>query len=132
MSLFNAFVGCGPSGRDLTDAQWLKLQQEMQTERAEVGRQRDQLEADRREWDERERRHTLLASAFEASSLLLACVLPLAVILILLWPRPEPIGSQAVCEALLEEAFAPPEATKAKIEDTGRSTLPEHAAPDIS
>ncbi|KLU02256.1 hypothetical protein RISK_005322 [Rhodopirellula islandica] len=110
----------------------MKLQQEMQTERAEVGRQRDQLEADRREWDERERKHTLLASALEASSLLLACVLPLVVILFLLWPRPEPIGSQAVCEALLDEAFSPPEATRAKIEDPNRSPRSEQAAPGIS
>jgi hypothetical protein len=95
--------GCGPSGRDLSDQQWLEMQQQLHAERSEVGHQRDLLEADRREWDDRERSEPVLAAVISASVLLVCCVLPLLLVGVLLWPRkPEP-SSDAVCEILLAE-----------------------------
>ncbi|TWU59936.1 hypothetical protein Poly51_02090 [Rubripirellula tenax] len=96
-------IGCGPSGRDLSDQQWLEMQNDMQQERAEVGQQRDQLETDRREWDQRERSDAILAAVIASGGLLLACGLPLLVVAILLWPRPSPSSSEAVCDVLLDE-----------------------------
>ncbi|TWU44446.1 hypothetical protein Poly51_61320 [Rubripirellula tenax] len=96
-------IGCGPSGRDLSDQQWLEMQSDMQQERAEVGQQRDQLETDRREWDQRERSDSILAAVIASGGLLLACGLPLLVVAILLWPRPSESSSEAVCDVLLEE-----------------------------
>jgi hypothetical protein len=98
--------GCGPSGRDLSDQQWLELQQELQEERSEVGYQRDLLEADRREWDDRERIEPVLVAVISASVLLICCVLPLLLVGVLLWPRkPEPT-SEAICEILLDDVLA--------------------------
>nr|WP_231615877.1 hypothetical protein [Novipirellula artificiosorum] len=95
--------GCGPSGRDLSDQQWLEIQQDLQDERAEVGKQRDLLEADRREWDERERSEPVLAAVISSSVLLICCSLPLLLVAVLLWPRKREQESQAVCEAMLDE-----------------------------
>lgn len=96
-------AGCGPSPRELSDQQWLDLQQQMQQERAEVGQQRDQLEADRREWDRRERTEPVLAAVVVSAAMLIACGLPLIVVGILLWPRKEPPPSDAMCDVLIDE-----------------------------
>ncbi len=96
-------TGCGPSPRELSDAQWLDLQTDMQQERTEVGRQRDQLEADRRQWDQRERTEPVLAAAVVSAAMLIACGLPLIVVGILFWPRKEPPASDAMCEVLIDE-----------------------------
>ena len=96
-------IGCGPSGRDLSDASWLQLQQDMQNERAEVGRQRDQLEADRREWDERERSEPVLAAVISSAALLFACVLPLLLLAGLLFQEQAPDSSDAACNELLDQ-----------------------------
>lgn len=95
--------GCGPSGRDLSDRQWLEIQQDLQDERTEVGKQRDLLEADRRDWDERERSEPVLAAVISSSVLLICCSLPLLLVAVLLWPRKREQESQAVCEAMLDE-----------------------------
>jgi hypothetical protein len=98
--------GCGPSGRDLSDQQWLEMQQQLHDERTEVGHQRDLLEADRRQWDDRERSEPVLAAVISASVLLVCCVLPLLLVGVLLWPRkPEP-AFEAVCEILLDDVLA--------------------------
>ncbi len=97
---------CGPSGRDLSDAQWLELQQDLQDERTEVGHQRDMLETDRREWDERERSEPVLAAVISSSVLLICCLLPLVLIGVLMWPRRSDTSSDVVCEVLLDDAIA--------------------------
>ncbi|MCM2370389.1 membrane or secreted protein [Rhodopirellula sp. ICT_H3.1] len=96
-------IGCGPSGRDLSDAQWLQLQSDLQRERTEVGRQRDQLEADRRQWDERERREPVLAATIDSSVRLLCCIAPVLVVVLLLWPRQAETPSEVACDVLLDE-----------------------------
>ena len=96
-------IGCGPSGRDLSDGQWLELQRKMQLERAEVGQQRDQLETDRREWDQRERHEPVVAAVISSAALLLVCGLPLLLVAVLLWPRHDPSADEAVCSVLIDE-----------------------------
>ncbi|MCR9207643.1 MAG: membrane or secreted protein [bacterium] len=104
MYLFvSLLIGCGPSGRDISDASWLQLQQDMQDERAEVGRQRDQLEADRREWDERERSEPVFAAAISSAALLFASVLPLLLLAGLLLQNQAPDSSDAACNVLLDQ-----------------------------
>jgi len=95
--------GCGPSGRDLSDAQWLGLQQDLQSERSEVGHQRDLLETDRREFDERERSEPVLAAVISSSVLLVCCLLPLVVVAVLLWPRPPEPDAETVCDIILDD-----------------------------
>lgn len=57
---------------------------DLQTERAEVGHQRDALEADRRSIASQRRWDSLVATAIDNSGLLLVCVLPLLLCLLLL------------------------------------------------
>ena len=97
--------GCGPTGRDLSDQQWLEMQQQLHAERSEVGHQRDLLEADRREWDERERSEPVLAAVISASVLLICSVLPLLLVGVLLWPGKPEQTSEAVCEILLDDVL---------------------------
>lgn len=95
-------TGCGPSGRDLSDRQWLDLQKQLQDERAEVGRQRDQLETDRREWDRRQRRDMLLAESISAAGSVAGVLIPLILATVLLWPRPE-VTPPEVCDVLIDQ-----------------------------
>ena len=53
------------------------LQRDLQKDQAEIGRQRDQLEADRRQIAELRHRDPLIAAAITSIGLVLACLLPL-------------------------------------------------------
>ena len=85
--------------------QWLSLHEDLQTERSEIGRQRDLLEDDRRDWAARQRSDPIIAAAINAAGLLAACSLPLILMALLLWPRkPEPASDRdAVCDILVDE-----------------------------
>ncbi|TWU33818.1 hypothetical protein [Novipirellula artificiosorum] len=120
--------GCGPSGRDLSDLQWLEIQQALQDERAEVGKQRDLLEADRREFDERERSEPVLAAVISASALLICCSLPLLLVAVLLWPRKREQESQAVCEAMLDEVVTVRNLTSGDTKRISASPTPKRLA----
>ena len=98
-------VGCRPSGRDLSDAQWLQLQQDVQQERAEIGRQRDLLESDRREWNEREYSEPILAAVITSSVLLACCLLPLLLTACVLRSRESDQDSEAVCDLVIDEVL---------------------------
>ncbi len=102
--LLSLVLGCGRSGRDLSDEQWLGLQAEMQQERTEVGQQRDQLESDRRDWDSRERSEPVIAATITASVLLVCCVAPLVLMAVLLWPRKSEPAIEVVNDLLIEAA----------------------------
>ncbi len=104
MILMLSVSGCGPSGRDISDAQWLAMQQDLLREREAVGRQRDMLESDRREWDERERSEPVLAAAVTGAALLICCCLPLLLIPILSWSRDSERSSEIVAEFLIDDA----------------------------
>lgn len=67
--------------------QWLELHEDLQTERTEIGHQRDLLEEDRRIWADRDRRDPMIAEAIGSAGVLLACSLPLLMVTLLLWPR---------------------------------------------
>ena len=80
------------------------MQNEMQSERAEVGRQRDQLETDRRDWDQRERRDAGLVAAVISS----ACYCWSVDYRSLWWPCCYGLGMlrptmDPVCSVLLDE-----------------------------
>ncbi len=107
MTLIGSDVGCGPSGRDTKDAQWLNIQQSLQRERQEIGRQRDLLEADRREWDERERKEPVLAAAITMAALLFCCCLPLLLIPLLAWAGSQEPTNEIVAEMLINNISTP-------------------------
>lgn len=118
-TLLLSILGCGPSGRKLSDEQWLALhaavQKErngMQAERAEFARQRDRLEADRRNWDARARTEPVVAASISAASLVFCCSLPLILVALLLWPRrPEP-ADEAISELLISNLVQKADRTK--------------------
>ena len=75
------------------------LQRDLQQDQAEIGRQRDQLETDRRQIAEQHHRDPLIAAAITSIGLILACLLPLLLCLALL--RRPPLDGEA--EAALAE-----------------------------
>jgi hypothetical protein len=107
MALIFLLIGCGPSGRELSDQQWLGMQQDLQTERTEVGRQRDLLESDRREFDARERSDPIVAASISSAALLLCCCLPLVLVACLLWPRRSQPTDQDVHDVWIDDVVVP-------------------------
>jgi hypothetical protein len=96
--------GCGGSDSGLTETQvdqLLEVQTSVQAEREHLSQQRDQLEADRRDWDARERIDPIIAAAIENAGLLVACGLPLLVVAILLWPRRSEPVDEELCDVLI-------------------------------
>ena len=75
------------------------LQRDLQQDQAEIGRQRDQLETDRRQIAEQRHRDPLIAAAITSIGLILACLLPLLLCWALL--RRPPLDGEA--EAALAE-----------------------------
>lgn len=75
------------------------LQRDLQQDQAEIGRQRDQLETDRRQIAEQRHRDPLIAAAITSIGLILACLLPLLLCWALL--RRPPLDGEAE-EALAE------------------------------
>ncbi len=80
--------------------QIVELSYALQAERSEIGRQRDLLESDRKEWQRRERKDPVLAAAITTAGVLLACSMPLALVGALLWKRP-PDESEVVAQEIL-------------------------------
>ncbi len=115
MTLIFMLIGCGPSGRDLSDQQWLGMQQDLQAEREKVGRQRDMLESDRRDFDARERSDPILAATISSAALLLCCCLPLVLVTVLLWPRRTQRDEQDVQDVWIDDVVVP------LVEETTRS-----------
>lgn len=84
----------------------LALQREVQVERAEVGRQRDALETERRDLAAKRRIDPILAAAITNLGLLLACLLPLVLCWYLLQRPADPADDHAVMEVLLNDMIA--------------------------
>jgi hypothetical protein len=82
------------------------LQREVQTERVDIGRQRDSLESDRRQIAEQRYSDPILADAITQIGLLLACILPLIVCWQLLRRPAEPADESAVAQLLLQDLVA--------------------------
>ena len=82
------------------------LQRDIQAERTEVGRQRDALENERRNFATKRHLAPIIAAAITNAGLLLACLLPLVLCWYLLHRRAEPADDQTVAEVLLEDLVA--------------------------
>lgn len=121
-------TGCGPSGRDLSDRQWIEMQQDLQAERAEVGHQRDLLESDRREFDARERGDPILAATISSAALLLCCCLPMLIVAVLLWPRPSHVSGQDVQDAWIDDVVCPLVEETSQIRRLAQATAPKELA----
>src|SRR5690606_29989305 len=87
----------------LARQQFAELQHEMTQQQTEIGHQRDQLERDRRRQAEDRHREGVLAKTLEGIAQLLACLLPLAITLLVLWPRPETPESAELAALLVHE-----------------------------
>jgi hypothetical protein len=79
------------------------LQRDVQSERVEVGRQRDLLEEDRRDLAAQRRLDPILAAAITNVALLAARLLPLVLCWYLLRRPVEPADDQSVAEVLLQD-----------------------------
>lgn len=87
-------------------AEIVKLQKGVQAERAEIGRQRDLLEVERREIATDRYLEPLIAAAITQIGLLVACLLPLVICWHLLRRPIEPADDGAVAELLLQDMFS--------------------------
>jgi len=79
------------------------LQRDLQAAASEVGRQRDALEADRRELDARRHRDSVVAAAIQSAAVVVACVLPLVVAWYLLRSVRDEGDDPVVTEVLITE-----------------------------
>jgi hypothetical protein len=86
-----------------TRAELAALQTAIQSERNEIGRQRDQLEEDRLANATNRQFDSLLAAAVNNVGLLLACLLPLGLAWLLLRKADEPVSDHVVVETLLAD-----------------------------
>lgn len=81
----------------------VELHRDVQAERSELGRQRDQLETERREIAS-DRIHTpIIAEAIKAFGLLLACMVPLLIALQVLRRADDSADNAAIAELLLSD-----------------------------
>lgn len=84
------------------------LQQQLRSDQAEIGQQRDQLENDRREIAAQRYRDPIIAAIITDIGIVLACLLPLAVCIYVLWSVTRPGESDRdVAELLVQEFVAP-------------------------
>ena len=79
------------------------LQREMQTERNEIGHQRDQLEAERREIVDSRNRDPIIAAAITRVAFVVVSLLPLLICWLLLQQKVEPADKNEITELLLED-----------------------------
>ncbi len=97
-----------PSSRvtPATQEELVRLQRSVSDLQGELNRGRDQLEADRRVWAERERNDPIIAAVIQTGGLLFACLLPIIAVTILLWPRQSDTADAEICDLLLTDAAA--------------------------
>ncbi|QDU05656.1 hypothetical protein V6x_53960 [Gimesia chilikensis] len=81
----------------------VSLQREMQTERNEIGYQRDQLEAERREIADSRNRDPIIAAAISRVTMVVVSLLPLLICWLLLRQKIEPANDQQMTELLLDD-----------------------------
>jgi hypothetical protein len=81
----------------------VSLQREIQTERNEIGYQRDQLEAERREIADSRNRDPIIAAAISRVTMVVISLLPLLICWLLLRQKIEPANDQQMTELLLDD-----------------------------
>ncbi|REK48392.1 MAG: hypothetical protein DWQ46_02355 [Planctomycetota bacterium] len=117
-----------------------QARKEMVVLQREVGRQRDALEAERRDLAAKRRLDPLLAAAITHIGLLLVCLLPLLLCWHLLRRPAEPTDDRAVAELLLEDLVTdrplllPPPTTRRALalrddDDAAQNSPPERESP---
>ena len=84
----------------------IALQRDIQTERAEVGQQRDQLEEDRRDLAAQRRADPIIAAAVTQVGIVVACILPLVLCWYLLVREQSQPDDATVTEVLIEDLTA--------------------------
>lgn len=84
----------------------ISLQRDIQSESAEVGQQRDQLEEDRRNLAAQRRTDPIVAATIMQVGMVLACILPLIVCWYLLRRSPCEADDAAITEVLIEKLTA--------------------------
>lgn len=109
--------------------QFAEFQHKLAEQQAEIGRQRDQLEQERRGFAEARHRESVLVRVLEGLVHLVACLLPLAICLLVLWPRPETPESAELAVLIVDELArtAPrltgPALSQERATDSGDSAL---------
>ena len=81
---------------------WIELQEGLEVQRAEIGRQRDALEEDRRRIAVQRRSESFLSHV----SLLIICCLPLVICWLLLRQSSTDDGAEVVCDVLIDDLSA--------------------------
>jgi len=81
----------------------ITLQREMQTERNEIGHQRDQLEVERRDIADSRHRDPIIAAAITRVAFVVVSLLPLLVCWLLLQQKVEPADKNEITELLLDD-----------------------------
>ncbi len=79
------------------------LQREIQVEQNEIGRQRDALEAERREIADSRNRDPIIAAAITKVALVVVSLLPLLICWLLLQQKVEPVDENEIAELLLDD-----------------------------
>jgi len=108
------------------------LQRDLQKAQAEVGEQRDSLEAERREMAAQRGRDPIIASAIECVGVVLACLLPLLVCIYMLRAlRDSSDDDSAVTEILIQDLtsdapdFLPPARPVTALEHESDPDIPD-------
>ncbi|QDT93571.1 hypothetical protein [Gimesia algae] len=79
------------------------LQREIQAGQNEIGHQRDQLEAERREIADSRNRDPIIAAAITRVAFVVASLLPLLICWLLLQQKVEPVSKNEIAELLLDD-----------------------------
>lgn len=75
-------------------------------QQSEVGRQRDRLDDERRALGAERRRESLLGPVIGSAATVLACLLPLVICVLVLWPRPDHPEAAELTALLVEDLAA--------------------------
>lgn len=111
VALLLVAAGCD-SGPVLTSRQVEQVfdaQESVTRQQEALSRGRDDLEADRRRWDERERSDPIVAESIKAAGILIACCLPILVLVCLLSGRQAQAERWPEDQTLLVERLGRPD-----------------------
>ena len=128
VALLLVAAGCD-SGPVLTSRQVEQVfdaQESVTRQQEALSRGRDDLEADRRQWDERERSDPIVAESIKAAGILIACCLPILVLVCLLSGRQTQAERWPEDQTLLVERFGRPDERRLSesAQDRPRTNLP--------
>lgn len=121
--------GCKRKPPVLTERQVEQVfdaQQKIVDQQEALNQGRDDLETDRRDWADRERIAPIVANSIEATGVLIACCLPLAVIsLLLIRSKAEQVDETKVDPVLVEMLSSETNRLPQEAKRPSRANLPE-------